>query len=71
MPTESTLQPLAYTPIQAALVTGRTRTRIFEAIKKKELIALKDGRATLIEATELQRWLRALPTTGRSPAAVA
>ena len=65
------LQQLAYTPVQAAAVSGRTRTRIFEAIRKEELTARKDGRATLIEAAELQRWLRSLPTTGRSPAAVA
>jgi hypothetical protein len=54
---------IAYSPQGAALATGRSRTRIFKAIKDKELIARKDGRATLLEADELRRWVRSLPTT--------
>jgi len=57
--------PLAYTPETAALVAGRSRTRIFKAIKAKELTAHKDGRCTLIEAAELQRWIRTFPAIGR------
>ncbi len=56
---------IAYTPTEAAAVTGRTRTRIFKAIKDGELTARKDGRATLIEDTELLRWVKSLPTIGR------
>jgi excisionase family DNA binding protein len=52
---------------QAAKVTGRSHTRIKKAIREKELTARKDGRATLIERAELQRWLAALPTIGRKP----
>ena len=60
---------IAYTPEQAAVVTGRSRSRIFKAIKDKELTARKDGKATLLEADELLRWLRSLPTVGRQPVA--
>lgn len=60
------LRRIAYTPVEAAAATGRTRTRIFKAIKDKELTARKDGRATLIERDELARWVRSLPTIGRN-----
>ena len=54
-------QRISYTPNEAAIATGRSRSRIFKAIKEKELVAKKDGRATLIEADELRRWIRNLP----------
>jgi excisionase family DNA binding protein len=57
---------ISYDPVQAAVVTGRSRSRIFKAIKDKELTARKDGRATLIEAEELRRWVQAMPTIGRA-----
>jgi hypothetical protein len=61
---------ISYSPLGAALVTGRSRSRIFLAIKNGELIARKDGRATLVEAAELRRWIRSLPTIGHGrPAA--
>jgi hypothetical protein len=37
---------IAYSPQGAALAVGRSRTRIFKAIKDRELVARKDGRAT-------------------------
>ena len=52
---------ISYTPNEAAFATGRSRSRIFKAIKDKELMARKDGRATVIEAHELRRWIRDLP----------
>ena len=63
--TESDAIVIAYSPVGAALATGRSRTRIFKAIKDRELVARKDGRATLLEADELRRWVRALPTIVR------
>jgi excisionase family DNA binding protein len=60
---------IAYTPEQAAAVTGRSRSRIFKAIKEGEMTARKDGRATLLESDELRRWVRSLPTIGRQPVA--
>jgi excisionase family DNA binding protein len=58
---------IAYTPEQAAVVIGRSRSRIFKAIQDKELTARKDGKATLLETKELHRWVQELPTVGRQP----
>ena len=59
---------ISATPERAAELTGTSRTRIFRAIKDKEITARKDGeRTTLIEASELARWLRSMPTRGRAP----
>ena len=60
---------IAYSPEDAATVTGRSRSRIFKAIKEKELTARKDGKATVLEADELRRWVRTFPTVGRKVAA--
>ena len=51
------LSAIAYSPEDAATVTGRSRSRIFKAIKDKELTARKDGKATVLEADELRRWV--------------
>jgi excisionase family DNA binding protein len=58
---------LAYSPQQAARVVGRSHSRIKLAVRRKELMARKDGRATLLERAELMRWVAALPTVGRAP----
>ncbi|MDH2402024.1 helix-turn-helix domain-containing protein [Bradyrhizobium sp. SSUT18] len=60
---------LAYTPEEAAAATGRSRTRIYKAVRDKELTARKDGKATIFEASELRRWLRTLPAIGREATA--
>jgi len=57
---------ISVTPHDAAKATGFSRTRIFGAIRDGELTARKDGKATVIEISELRRWLRSLPTRGRS-----
>jgi excisionase family DNA binding protein len=62
------LPRLSLTPEEAAESTGFSRTRIFQAIRDEELTARKDGKATVIEISELLRWLRSLPTRGRPPA---
>jgi hypothetical protein len=61
--------PISYTPEQAAAATGRSRSRIFKAIKNKELTARKDGKATILEDNELRRWVRSFPAIGRQVAA--
>jgi hypothetical protein len=66
-----TVECIAYSPLGAAHVTGRSRSRIFKAIKNKELIARKDGRATLLEASELERWIKSLPVSGQTETAAA
>jgi excisionase family DNA binding protein len=65
------IDALAYTTSESARVTGRSHTRIKLAIRQKELTARKDGRATLIERAELQRWLATMPTIVRTPEAMA
>jgi excisionase family DNA binding protein len=60
-----TLPRFSLTPDEAAASTGFSRTRIFQAIRDQELTARKDGKATVIETTELLRWLRSLPIRGR------
>ena len=57
---------VAYSIEQAALASGRSRSRIYLAIKNKELTAVKDGRATLVTDTELRRWVNSMPTIGRA-----
>jgi hypothetical protein len=59
---------ISYSPKQAAIATGRSRARIFRAIQKREIVARKDGRATVITADELTRWVRSFPIRGEATA---
>jgi excisionase family DNA binding protein len=63
------VEPLALPPDEAALVCGIARTRIYEAISRNELTARKLGRATIIELSELRRWINSLPIRGRTAVA--
>jgi excisionase family DNA binding protein len=58
---------LGLSPDEAAISAGVSRTKIFEAIRDGTLTARKSGKATIIEPSELQRWLRTLPTRERVP----
>jgi len=58
---------LGLNPDEAAISAGVSRTKIFEAIRDGELTARKSGKTTIIEPSELQRWVRSLPTRGRAP----
>jgi len=60
-------RPMAYPVEDTPTVAGVSRTRIFTAIRNGEMIARKAGRQTIIEADELQRWIRSLPTRGGRP----
>jgi hypothetical protein len=53
---------ISLTPDDAAIAAGVSRTRIFEAIRKGKLVARGDGKATIIEVSELARWVCSLPT---------
>ncbi len=55
------IEDIAVPPEKAAALSGRNRTRIFNAIRAGELTARKDGKATLIEVSELRRWVRSFP----------
>jgi excisionase family DNA binding protein len=58
---------LGLTPAEAAESAGVSRTKIFEAIRDGTLTARKAGKSTVIEPSELQRWVRSLPVRGRVP----
>jgi len=60
---------LAYPVEMVPVVSGVTRTQVFEAIKANELTARKCGRRTIIEVNELRRWIATFPTKGRVPEA--
>jgi hypothetical protein len=58
---------IAYPIERIPSIAGVTRTQIFQAIRNKELTARKSGRRTIIEMSELRRWVSTLPTKGRHP----
>lgn len=63
----SGLLPLAVGPDQAAEILHVSRSRIYDLIRQKEITTRRDRKRTLIEVSELQRWLRTLPVRGRRP----
>ena len=62
----ATLEVIAYPIDDVPSIAGVTRTQVFEAIRAKELMARKRGRRTLIEASELRRWVSTFPIRGRT-----
>jgi excisionase family DNA binding protein len=42
-------------------ITGASRTKVYEALKRGELEAVKFGRATLVLDASVRRWLASLP----------
>lgn len=54
--------PLAVTIPDAVKATGMSRTSIYEALKRGDLIARKAGRRTLISFADLEAYLASLPT---------
>ena len=57
--------PLAYPIEDAPAVTGIPRTKIFEAVRTKQLTVRKIGRTTIVEHPELVRYVTSLPCKGR------
>jgi len=49
---------------EAVQVSGLSRSRIYEALRKQELRAIKAGRRTLIPVAELEAYLASLPSFG-------
>lgn len=49
---------------EAVKVSGLSRSRIYEALRKQELRAIKAGRRTLIPVAELESYLANLPSYG-------
>lgn len=53
--------PIAVTVPDAVKVSGISRTKIYEALKRGDLTARKAGRRTLIPFADLQAYLASLP----------
>lgn len=51
----------------APAISGLSRTHIYEAIRDGRMTARKVGTSTLIETSELRRYVRSLPYKGRKP----
>lgn len=64
------IQPLADAVESAAMRLGICRAQLYKEIAAGRISARKLGRRTLIERSEQQRWLSALPLK-TSPQAVA
>lgn len=56
------MPPLALTVTEAAHASGLSRTALYEALNRGDLLARKAGRRTLIGYDDLQAYLASLPT---------
>jgi excisionase family DNA binding protein len=54
-------EQVAYRPRDAARLMGISRSQLYEELQARRITARKNGRATLIPAHEIARWLAALP----------
>ena len=61
------MNPKAFSPSEAARISGVGRTTIFAEIKQHRLTARKCGRRTLILEDDLLQWLRTLPASKANP----
>ena len=53
--------PIAVTIPDAVRATGMSRTAIYDALKRQDIIAKKAGRRTLIYFADLQAYMASLP----------
>jgi excisionase family DNA binding protein len=60
-PPTSSFEKRAYTIKGVGTLAGISRTMIYQAIKIKELRAVKCGHRTMIRAQDLQAWIDAWP----------
>jgi hypothetical protein len=64
------MELLAYTVAEAVRVAAVSRTELYRAVGRGELVLRKRGKRSLILADELRRWLQSLPAAnGKSPKA--
>lgn len=54
--------PIAVTIPDAVKLSGCSRTRLYDALKRGDLSARKAGRRTIISFSDLQAYLASLPT---------
>lgn len=57
----SSFPKVSYSIPQAVDATGLSRSTLYEALKNGQLVARKCGARTVIEETELRRFVNALP----------
>ena len=53
------LEPLSYSPEDAALVTGLARTAIYALIRDGKLLSIKEGKRRIIPRAAIQAYLDA------------
>jgi excisionase family DNA binding protein len=58
---DQSIPRLAMSVPDAARAVGRSRSRMFKLLRSGAIRARKDGGSTLIELSELSRWLSSLP----------
>lgn len=54
--------PITVTIPEAVKLSGMSRSAIYEALKRQDIIARKAGRRTLISFADLEAYLASLPT---------
>ena len=59
------MNPIAYQLAEAARIAGVSRTRLFEAARRRELTIRKAGRASIVTHEDLMAWIGSLPVRGR------
>jgi uncharacterized protein YijF (DUF1287 family) len=60
-----TITPIAYPIEDVPAVAGVSRTRVFQAVRQKELSIRKAGRASIVTHHDLLAWIRSLPVKGK------
>jgi hypothetical protein len=56
---------IAYSLPEAARIAGVSRTRIFDAVRSRELTIRKAGRSSIVTHDDLVAWIRSLPVKGK------
>jgi len=54
-------EPLAFTVAEACKAAAVSRTELYRAVGRGELILRKRGKRSLVLAAELRRWVESLP----------
>jgi hypothetical protein len=56
---------IAYSLPEAARIACVSRTRIFDAVRSRELTIRKAGRSSIVTHDDLVAWIRSLPVKGK------
>jgi hypothetical protein len=56
---------IAYRIEDVPAIAGVSRTRVFQAVRKRELSIRKAGRASIVTRDDLLAWIRSLPVKGK------